>query len=205
MVSLPAKVGHGSAGVASIIEGIRSWAMSQSGGQQLISFALTSAGATAAYLLRPKAKLIWGTSHGFIFTVPNANAGQPPFTVSSQTLSVQNVGRAPAKNVEIHLAYKPEHFQIWPAFKYEAAFNLEGHFMISIPTLGPREWASAEMLQTRGQLPIPLRVRSEQGEWKQVTIGPSRIMPRWFQALVWAFILLGVFQFLQIIVSLFWR
>jgi hypothetical protein len=191
--------------VAGIIEGIGSWATSHDGGQQTISFALTCGLAIANYLLRPKAKLIWGPSHGFVFTVPNANVGQLPYYFYSQTLNVQNVGRATAKNVEVHLVFKPEHFQVWPAFKYEAGFNPEGHFVINIPNLGPREWVSVEMLQTQNPLPLPMRVRTEQGEWKQVAIGPSRIMPRWFHFVVWAFMLLGLFQLLQFVIALVWR
>ena len=171
----------------------------------LLSFLITAALAALAGRLRPAVRLIWGTSHGFIFTVPQNNNPGAPLTLYTRTFYVQNLGRESATDLEVHFSSKPEHFQIWPTFTYTAAPNPEGHYSVRFANLGPREWLSIEALSANHQLPMLLRVRSRSGEGKEVQIAPRRIFPNWFNYSVVGLMLLGVWWIFYELIGLVWR
>ena len=54
-----------------------------------------------------------------------------------QTVFIQNIGKGNASNVEVHFAFKPDFYQIWPAFKWENSINPDGflHKPVSPETL----------------------------------------------------------------------
>jgi hypothetical protein len=141
----------------------------------------------------PRSRVIWGVSHGFVFYVVREDKTSHFHT---RTVFVQNVGRAPAESVEVHLNFKPEHFQIWPTFTYETALNPENRFTVSVKSLGKREFFSIELL-AGGPLPDVLRVRSAIGEAKQVPMAPFQILPSWLRHFLQVLILLGVFAIIQ--------
>ena len=170
----------------------------------LFSFLVTGALAAAVRWLRPAVRLIWGTSHGFVFTVPQPN-GAAAIPLYTKTFYVQNTGRESATDLEVHFSGKPEHFQVWPTFTCAADANPEGHYSIRFANLGPWEWLSIEALSANHQLPMLLRVRSRSGEGKEVSIAPRRIFPNWFNYTVAALMLLGVYWVFTVAIALVWR
>lgn len=141
--------------------------------------------------LRPAARIRWGLSHGFAFTLTPPNA--KPQTLYTQTIFVQNIGRAAASDVEVHLNFKPEHFQLWPSHSFAVETTPDNHFLIRLKNLGRnREWFTIEMV-SGSALPAILRVRTADGEAPQVPMAPTQQFPRWFRNIFLALIVLGVF------------
>jgi hypothetical protein len=50
-------------------------------------------------------------------------------------------------------------------------------------------------------LPNLLRVRTRRGECKEVDPAPTQIAPKWVIALIWAFIIAGVFWVFQSLIG----
>lgn len=147
----------------------------------------------------PKPRLRWGTSHAFTFVVP-AEDGKLNL-LRTQTIFVINEGRALCEGVELHLAYRPEHFQLWPTMDYSTTTNPEGLFLIKIPSLAPKERVSVEVIESRGDLPFITRVRSTAGDAQVVVIAAMKVEPQWKLAIVGMLVLAGAFLLIWLIVS----
>ena len=164
-----------------------------------VTFVLTAIGR----LVRPKAKVVWGLSHAFVFGVPQSGGGL--LTINSRTIFVQNVGRAPAEDIEVHLAGKPEHFQVWPTFAYTCEQNPERHFVLKIASLGRREYFTIEMLSSGNNvLPMVTRVRTPHGESKSVPMAPMQVFPRWVGKFFIGTAMLSAFFIVQLLLKLVW-
>ncbi len=146
-------------------------------GNALVAFVAELILVLLVVLFTPKAKVIWGISHGFTYRLTWPN--QPDLRVQTQKVTVHNVGRAAASDVEVHLNFEPEHFNVWPTQNYETEKNPEDRFTIKFRSLGRNEHVSIEMLST-GDLEVPavLSVRSPQGVAKMVAFAPLRVFPR---------------------------
>jgi hypothetical protein len=164
--------------------------------------ALLTALVSAAYrYLRPAERVIWGTSHGFSFVIPQSAGGAG--TLHTRSFSIKNEGREPASDIEIHFNFRPEHLQIWPTFNYQTEMNPEGHFCVRIANLGRQEWMSIEVVAGNRDLPQLLRVRTRQGEAKLVQIAPMRVLPRWQLFILWGLVLAGVFWLFETALLIF--
>jgi hypothetical protein len=160
---------------------------------QIIAVILTALMAVIRHWLKPKALVIWGTSHGFTFIIPKeASPASGPFPVHTGTVFVQNVGKGVAEDIEVVFNYRPQHFQLWPSLNYDVAENPEHRFTIRIKNLGPREYTTVEMLSANVELPTTLRVRTPCGEAKSVMYAPMRLYSRWFNISMFVLAVLGV-------------
>ena len=146
-----------------------------------------------ARALSPRSNVKWGVSHGFVFAVQQTSGNVSFHTL---TVFVQNLGRAGSENVEVHFNYKPEHLQIWPTLNYDTTTNPENRFTVSVKRLAPKEHFTLELLSGR-PLPDVLRVRSDAGDAKKVTIGPSQIFSPWVRRALLFLIWLGFFAIIQ--------
>jgi hypothetical protein len=181
---------------ASLLEILRS--------PEIISVALTAViGAISTYLAS-SSRIVWGISHGFTFLVPNQQQGKTsaPTPINTGSVFVQNLGRKTAENIEVILAYRPQHFEVWPVLNYEVAETPDRHFIVKIKNLGHREYATIELFSANNELPLTLRVRSPLGEAKKVNFAPMRVMPRWFNRSLILLVLLGLCALTYILIRL---
>jgi len=171
---------------------------------EVISVLLTAALGVIAHLLRPQAKFVWGTSHGFVFTVPApANVqGAHQNLYYTGTVFLQNLGRGTAEDVEVVLNFRPQHFQVWPSLDYETTENPEHHFIIKIHNLGRREWTTIELLSLNAQTPETLRVRNPLGDAKRVNIAPMQVFSSLVRNSALLLMALGILSIVYFIVRI---
>ena len=162
---------------------------------EIVAVLVTAVLGGAAWLLQPRARVVWGASHQFAFIVPQQNGNRLP--IYTKTLFIRNVGRMPAEEVEVFLNFVPEHLQVWPTFQYSSRVNPEGHYSLVFPSLGPREAVSVEIIQSNREPPAALRVRTAQGDQKQVAMAPQLVVARWVVITIWMLMILGVYQLLS--------
>jgi hypothetical protein len=168
---------------------------------RVIAFVVTGILAIIGRKFTPKAKVVWGTSHGFSFTVPKNNNNNGPYTFHTGTVFIQNVGRDTATDIEVHFNFRPEHFQIWPAFSWKEETNPEGHYAVVIKNLGKREFVTIEMISGIA-LPLLLRVRTAKGECRQVQMAPQQVFSRGVRWILIGLLLLGIFALVQNLIGL---
>lgn len=126
-------------------------------------------------------------------------------TINTRTIFIQNVGRAPAEDIEVHLTGKPEHFQIWPTFNYTCDTNPESHYVVKVGSLGRREYFTIEMLSSNDNvLPIVTRVRTRQAEAKSVPMAPMQVFPKWLGQFFVATAMISAFFIIQVILRAIW-
>ena len=71
---------------------------------------------TAAKFWSGRARVVWGVSHEFHFTVPNKGELEPgqaqgsPLSVRTRTVFVRNEGNSAAEGLEIYLGMEPLHY-----------------------------------------------------------------------------------------------
>ncbi len=142
------------------------------------------AGFVVGYALKyvgPKSKLVMWFPHNFLFQVPG-QAGQPPVTILTNSVSVQNIGRKRATNVEVVHAAALDHFKLFPSRDYTEHATSAGEHIISINSLGPGEWFTIELLSYR-TIPNLLYVRSDDGPAQSENVVLMRPWPTWRRAL----------------------
>lgn len=151
----------------------------------------------------PRPKVLWGVSHEFHFALPARPGAEgqppaPPVTVRTQTIFVHNVGRAPAKEVEVFLGMEPQHYQLWPLVNYGSTRTPENFYVVQVPNLGHKEHFTMEVLQVNADLPFVQRVRTDQGEAARVPLLPQRVFSGWVHAVSWVLLLLGAWTALRL-------
>lgn len=151
---------------------------------------------SATYRYISRARVVWGISHGFTFN-SSRNDPKNPLLIRTGTVFVQNVGRKAAADIEVHLNFPPEELQIWPNFDYTRTKNPEGREIVHVKSLGKREWFTIEMLCVNYDMPTVLRVRTKDGECKEVQMAAMQVYPVWLSRLLVLFLLLGVFAVIQ--------
>lgn len=126
--------------------------------------------------LEPGSKLAYWVPHDYTFTVPLDNLPHP-ITVRTSTLTVQNLGRKAAEQVQIVHATKPDHFQIHPRRNYEEKTAPDNTHVIQVESLGPKEVLQVQVLSHR-QSPVLVGVRSKDGQGKSIRFQVFRVFPR---------------------------
>ena len=189
-----------------VIEKILAYVLSPEGGIKVLSFVLTTLiGLLLDRIFRSKARVVWGTTHGFSFNIPQNNTSSN-LTIHTGTVLIQNMGRLPAQDIEIHFNYKPEHLQIWPTFYYEEKPLPGGHHCVYVKNLGKKEWLTIELISAEpNKLPMVLRVRTPDGECSNVKTRLMQVFPRWVYFLYSLFALIGVFYVVYRITFFVWH
>lgn len=126
--------------------------------------------------LEPGTRVRYWIAHDFIFTVP-LNGQPQPLAIQTSTLTVQNLGRKAAEDIEILHAAKPDHFQLHPRRKYEEPTTPDNTHVISVDTLGPKEVLQVQLLSHTNR-PVLVGVRSKDGFAKALPIQVNRVFPR---------------------------
>lgn len=145
----------------------------------VLSGILLAAVGVGLRIIRGRPRIVWANNHQFAFYLPPP-PGSPAealgLPVTTRTIHVSNQGAAPAKSVEVQFTGRPGHFQIWPPLEREDVVLDDGHFIIKVPLVAPREGFVIEILQTNQNMPNVVRVRSEAGVAKEISVTPTPIM-----------------------------
>ena len=156
-----------------------------------------SAGATLlavllAFWLQARANLIAFSPNSTFFELSQGNGDLPPITIRSGQVMVQNLGRAPAEQVEVISEGKggPAGYNIVPSVDHSISLTANGQWMVQIPFVAPKETVTIQILNGSNIQ----TVRSKSGPARFVPVVHQRLYPRWFNGLVALLIISGVFS-----------
>jgi hypothetical protein len=173
--------------------------------KEIISLLFALLLAAIFHFFRARAKLVWGTPHGFTFVLPATSApaaapgGDGPqapvplpqnFNIHTGSIVVSNAGRDPATELEVTFNWRPDNYNIWPVRPYDTHTSPDNRFTLKFANLAPKEWFQVEMISP-SELPLILNVRCKECAGKQIGVRPMRVYPTWMVAMFWGFVLLG--------------
>ena len=138
---------------------------------------------------QPKAKLVYWFPHVANFDI-DADPG-PPVSFQTSALTVQNLGRRAAGDVQIILSGEPADLQMYPIIPHEEYVSEDGHFVLTIPRLAPQEIVSLQIVGL-GYFPSLLNLRSDAGVAQNVPVKIERIYPTWWTGPLIALLLAGL-------------
>jgi hypothetical protein len=165
-----------------------------------------------AYLLnqhlKPRAKLIYGVRDETSLLVEeplrdaNGNQIAARQILHTTSLSITNVGKETAKNVEITFNWKPQFLNVWPARHFEERPSQHERHTIFLESMAPAEMFGIDMMSINRQLPMITVVRSDECEAKKVEMEPTIVHPKWFVAIVAVLMVSGLGVIFYAIISL---
>lgn len=157
--------------------------------EDIASYIFTALGSLIVGLLlqrfRDRAKLLYWIPGSFLFHLKN-----PDLALRTDSLTIQNVGRLPATNVEIVHQAKPDHFQFSNPVDFIESINPTGEHIIKVASLGPKEHINLQLLSHKA-LPVLLNVRCAEGKADAISVQLQRVYPRVVLFLVGMVMLLG--------------
>jgi hypothetical protein len=139
--------------------------------------------------VEPKSKLVWWSPHNFLFTI-QVVPDKPKLELFTHALTIQNLGRKPAEQIEIVHRLRPDHFKLQPSLDYEEDYTPDKEHIIRVPSLASKDFFSIEFL-AYVRLPELLYIRSRDGHAQFITIQPQRVFPKWLNILSMIFTLIG--------------
>ncbi|SDX47456.1 hypothetical protein SAMN05518669_10515 [Variovorax sp. YR634] len=114
-------------------------------------------------------------------------AQQPVTNVFTASVRLMNLGREPAKKVEVVFNWKPDLLNMWPIRAFEESIDNSRRYIIKFDSFAPKEELRIEVMNVNKPLPALLTVRCDQCVGQRMDI-------RWVRALPPAVI--GLMQFL---------
>lgn len=157
----------------------------------LIAFLLNS-------YFKPRAKLVYGFRNAFTFLVdepivdPTGKEIAKSQFVNTASLSVSNIGKETAKNIEVAFNWRPQFINIWPARHFETRDSAHGRHSLFLESLAPGEVFGVELLSINRELPALTSVRSDECTGTQVVMTPQQVQPPWKIGLAAYCILAGI-------------
>jgi len=146
----------------------------------------------------PKVKIVYWVPHTFWFNIPIPQPENPsptggtPATAAllSHAITIQNAGRKTAENVEIVLRAKPDFFKLQPPMDYVESKTPAGEHVITVKSLGHREFLTVEFLSYASH-PDPLLIRSSAGPGQLIPVQTFRLFNPWLNRISSVLILTG--------------
>lgn len=135
---------------------------------------------------QPKAKIKYWSPHSFLFNLTRENV-----VLQTDALTIQNVGRKAAENVEIVFDREPDFHQLSPAVNHTKEVSDNSHCIIHIPSLGPREYVILQILSYTN-VPQLLNLRSSAGKASLMPVQIYRALPAWFNVFVVIMFTVGI-------------
>ena len=166
----------------------------------IISVLLTAVISTVAYAFRPKVKIIWGRANNSYNTLRTDNSQTG---VYCEKHYVQNTGRKPATDVEFVYHHAPTEIGIWQARDYAKKQTPEGHFMITIPRIAPRELVIIDSIYINLITADVISVKNGEAVGKRVNFVVNRQFGRLMQALFLLLFFGGIAFYLTILIRIF--
>lgn len=187
---------------ASIWPSLIGLVMTRSFASSVLSGALLAIFGLFLKVFHPRPRVVWGISHSHSFSLPLPQGGTAP--VVTQSVFIQNAGRAEAERVEVYLNFAPTHYEIWPAVKHttSTAPGATPRLIIEMETLSPGERLTLEMIQVGNHfMPEVLRVRHKLKEARRVLFRFVEMYPTWKNTLIGSIFILGVFYSTKIVID----
>jgi len=126
--------------------------------------------------LKDRPKLLYWIPGSFLFQLKT-----PAIALRTDSLTIQNVGRQPATNIEIVYQVRPDHFQFSTQIDFSEVTTPTGEHVIKIPSLGPQEHINLQLLSYTNY-PILLNVRSAEGRAQLIQVHLQRVVAK---AVLW--------------------
>ena len=135
---------------------------------------------------KAKAAVVYWSPHSFLFNLVEENV-----TLRTDALTVQNLGRRTAEQVELILSDRPDFLQFSPNIQYDESETPDGCFVLTVASLGAKEFFTLQVL-SYSQIPQLLNLRSKAGTANQLPFQIQRAYARWVQLLVVALLVIGI-------------
>lgn len=135
--------------------------------------------------LKDKPRLLYWLPGSFLFQLKNPN-----IAIRTDSLTIQNIGRHPATNVEIVHKARPDHFQFSTPIDFNESVTPTGEHIIKIASLGPKEFVNLQLMSHTSPAVI-LNVRCAEGAAQLIQVHLQRLVPRWLQIVAVTLMLLG--------------
>jgi len=138
---------------------------------------------------RPTLTSYYGHVSAFQHTLPDSTRA----AIYTHTVVLRNTGRKSATNVRLRHAVLPS-FQIFPSVNYSVVDLPDGAKEVLIPTLVPQEQLTISYLYFPPLTyeGVNAGIRSDDGLARQIPVLLQRQYPRWLNALVGLFLLIGL-------------
>jgi len=136
--------------------------------------------------LQPKSKLVFWSPHTFLFNLKRENV-----VLQTDALTIQNLGRRTASNIEIVMNVKPDFYEFSPAITHEGIEQENGNYAIKLKELGPKEFITIQVL-SYNQVPQLLNIRSDAGQAQAIRFQFQRVFPWWVNFLVFILLTVGL-------------
>lgn len=138
----------------------------------LITATLSLFGGIILERLKPTSKLVAWFPHNSRFTLKDVDV-----TLQTNLLTLQNLGRKPAENVELVHRQRPDHFQFHPAIRYVEDTGPDDSHILRIESLGAKEFVTLQLLSYK-TAPEILSIRSKDGPAKTINVRLQRMYPK---------------------------
>ena len=125
--------------------------------------------------LKQKWGLVWWNFHQFIFELDF----DPPVKLLIYAITVHNVARTPARDIEIIHNTRPDYFKLEPALDYVDYVKPSGDHVLCVKSLGSKEFVTVQFLNhvTSAQLRT---IKSEAGPAREIDILTQRVYRSWW-------------------------
>lgn len=145
--------------------------------------------------LRDKPRLLYWLPGSFLFQLKT-----PEIALRTDSLTIQNVGRQTATNIEIVHKARPDHFQFSTPIDFTEGSNPSGEHIIRITSLGPKEHINIQLLSHTNQ-PVLLNVRSAEGRAQLIQVSLQRVVSKPVRVFAGLLLFLGTGFFLYWVVA----
>jgi hypothetical protein len=135
--------------------------------------------------LKGKPSLLYWLPGSFTFKLK-----EPDMLVRTDALTIQNIGRQTAKDIEIIHKEKLDHFEFSTPIDFAESTSPSGEHVIKIASLGPKEHINIQLL-SHAKLPMLLNVRSAEGQARAIQVQLQRIFSKSIQALAVVLMAIG--------------
>jgi hypothetical protein len=137
--------------------------------------------------LRARPKIRYWFPHEFLFNLPPDNV-----LLKTYSLTVQNMGRETAEDVEIIYSKRPDFLSLHPSLPFVEETTPSGEHVLRIKSLGKQEHFFLQMLNYTSPAPTLLNVRSKAGAGKGISVHLQQVAPRWLRGIVICLMFIGV-------------
>jgi hypothetical protein len=164
--------------------------------REIVSLLVPVITTVVTWLFQARARIKWSVHSHKMFlteqnvTLPDGTTQAKPGSIRVMSLFVVNTGRQTAEDVEVVFNWSPQLHHLWPQRQYSHAINPDGRFILSLPSLGAKEFVGVEALTI--DRPEVIQVRSKQGPGKNIMMGPQKIFPTWVRVVVLYLLFMGL-------------
>ena len=157
----------------------------------ITSLLVTLAGSFLVWLFRARVSITWGSTSLNFHKFKLDEAGEP-ICISTEKFYVQNIGRKAAQNIEIVFSAMPSSYNLWPPRDHEAKALTNGNFVLSIPSLAPKQLLIVDVVDIDLNNPQLLTVNCPDAISQKVSFFPIRQFGKLFNSIVGLLMFVGL-------------